>query len=434
MNVRPIRSDADYQLAMDRIESLMDLEDPTQDQQDEIELLSLVIEAHERETTPIEPPDPIEAIRFRMDQAGLTAADVAHCFGGRTRVYEVLNGRRNLTASMMRALNEYLGIPADILLGHSNARLPEPSRYDWNRFPIREMMKLGWIAAMDSVADSGEAVIEEFLASALGGEQSTNLPSFRLGSRENAKAEPYALMAWCCQAMILSSEDEPLPKVFDSNSVDPVGFLEEIARLSRERDGPRRAVARVREYGIRFVVLTHIRRTYLDGAAMRGPDGIPLVALTLRHDRLDNFWFCLMHELAHVALHLDEEAHVFLDDMSLRDGSNGSQAAVREREADELAERALINDDTWVRSGFPDAATNLRIAELAMEANVHPSVVAGRVRFETRNYRRFGGLVGNGDVRKIFPRDGVYSGAVCQLRSHVNAGTENQPWHGEKDG
>ena len=117
MNVRPIRSDADYQLAMDRIESLMDLDDPTQDQQDEIELLSLVIEAHERETVPIEPPDPIEAIKFRMEQAGLTAADVAHCFGGRTRVYEVLRGRRDLNVSMMRALNEHLGIPADILLG-----------------------------------------------------------------------------------------------------------------------------------------------------------------------------------------------------------------------------------------------------------------------------------------------------------------------------
>ena len=80
-------------------------------------------------------------------------------------------------------------------------------------------------------------------------------------------------------------------------------------------------------------------------------------------------------------------------------------------EADELAERVLIDDDAWVRSGFPDAATNLRIAELAIEANVHPSVVAGRVRFETRSYRRFAGLVGNGEARRFFPRDGIYAGA-----------------------
>ena len=262
-----------------------------------------------------------------------------------------------------------------------------------------------------SPADAGEALVEAFLSQALGGEHAVTLPSFRHGSRQNAKAEPYALMAWCCQAMILSSQDEPLPRAFDPNSLDPVGFLEQIARISQEREGPRHAVARMRENGIRFVVLTHLSRTYLDGAAMRGPDGAPLVALTLRHDRLDNFWFCLMHELAHIVLHLGDEACVFLDDMSLRDSSDSSRAAMHEREADELAEKVLIDDDAWERFGFPDAATNLRIVELAMEAKVHPSVVAGRVRFETRNYRRFGGLIGNGEARRIFPRDGVYSAA-----------------------
>ena len=412
MNIRPIRSDADYELAMARIESLMDLEDPTRDQEDDIELLSLVIEAHERKTVSIDPPDPIEAIRFRMDQAELTAADVAHCFGGRSRVYEVLNGRRALNVNMMRALHEHLGIPADILLGRPGARLPEPSGHDWKQFPIREMMKRGWLPTVKSIAGSGEALIDTFLSRALGAGRALALPSFRQGSRQNAKAEPYALAAWCCQAMILSSEDEPLPTTFDRNRVDPVRFLEQIARLSQERDGPRHAVARMRENGIRFVVLRHLSRTYLDGAALRGPDGAPMVALTLRHDRLDHFWFSLMHELAHIMLHLDDEACVFLDDMSLRNGSDGSRTAEREREADELAEKVLIDDDAWIRSGFPDAATNLRIVELAMEAKVHPSVVAGRVRFETRNYRRFGGLVGIGEAKRVFPGDGVYADAA----------------------
>ena len=217
--------------------------------------------------------------------------------------------------------------------------------------------------------------------------------------------------------MILSSEDDPLPTTFDPKRVDPVRFLDQIARLSRKRDGPRHAVACMRENGIRFVVLRHLSRTYMDGAALRGPDGAPMVALTLRHDRLDHFWSSLMHELAHIVLHLDDEACVFLDDMSLRDGSDGSRTAEREREADELAEKALIDDDAWIRSGFPDAATNLRIVELAMEAKVHPSVVAGRVRFETRNYRRFGGLVGIGEARRVFPRDGIYAGVARQANA-----------------
>ena len=415
MIIRPIRSDADYRSAMSRVESLMDLDDPTRDQKDEIELLSLVIEAYERRTTSIVPPSPIEAIRFRMEQLGLTAADVAPYFGGRTRVYEVLKGRRDLSTGMMRSLNEHLGIPADILLGRSITHLPEPSNYDWTRFPIREMMKLGWISRVDDIADNGEELIEEFIAGALGRLSAATAPSFRLGSRQNAKAEPYALMAWCCQAMKLAAEDDPVPKAFNPNSVDPASFLMEIARLSRKREGPRLAVMRMREEGIRFVVLTHLRKSYLDGAAMRGSDGSSLVALTLRYDRLDYFWFCLMHELAHVLVHLDDEECqgrcVFIDDMSLRGNTGCSRKATREHEADALAEQALIDSDIWDRFGFPEAATELRIAELAMEANVHPSVVAGRVRFETRNYRRFGGLVGNGEVRKLFPREGVYTDA-----------------------
>ena len=215
MNIRPIRSDADYELAMARIESLMDLEHPTRDQEDEIELLSLVIEAYERKTVSIDPPDPIEAIRFRMDQAGLKAADVAHCFGGRSRVYEVLNGRRALNVSMMRALHEHLGIPTDILLGRPGSRLPEPSGHDWKQFPLREMMKRGWFPTVKRIAGSDEVLIDTFLSQALGADRALALPSFRQGSRQNAKAEPYALAAWCCQAMILSSEDEPLPTTFD---------------------------------------------------------------------------------------------------------------------------------------------------------------------------------------------------------------------------
>ena len=411
MNVRPIRTDADYRSALDRMESLMAIDAPDQDREDEIQLLALVIEDYERRTTPIAPPDPIEAVKFRMDQMGLTAADVAPYFGGRTRVYEVLKGRRDLNASMMRALNEHLGVPGEVLLGRSAARLPESPDYDWRRFPVREMTKLGWVAGAGNAPDEGKRIVEGFLAGALGTVSAAAMPSFRLGSRENAKADPYALTAWCCQAMRLAAEDDPPPKAFHPSNVDPAGFLEEIAWLSRDREGPRLAVARMREEGIRFVVLEHLRKTYLDGAAMSGLDGAPLVALTLRYDRLDYFWFCLMHELAHVVLHLDDEECqgrcVFIDDMSLRDNAGRSEAT-REHEADSLAEQALIDREIWDRFGFPEAATELRIAELAMEANVHPSVVAGRVRFQTRNYRRFGGLIGNREIRRFFPRAGVY--------------------------
>ena len=115
---------------------------------------------------------------------------------------------------------------------------------------------------------------------------------------------------------------------------------------------------------------------------------------------------------------------------------------MRERETDEPAEEALVNDDPWARAGFSDAATSLRIVELAMEAKAHAAVVAGRVRFETRNYRRFVGLTGRVEVRRIFPRNRVYTGssratlvdssASSPLRTALNSVDTTQT-HGRTD-
>ena len=409
--VRPVRTEADYEPALERLDALMVLQDRSPDQQDELEMLALAIEAYERRTTPIGPPDPINAVRFRMDQAKLTAADVAPYFGGRNRVYEVLNGRRDLTLGMIRALHVHLGIPADILLGRPGASLPDASAQDWERFPIREMIRRGWLPAVKYVSDKKEDLIRSFLTEAFGSDGAA--ASFRRGARENAMAEPHALTAWCAQAMRMAGDDRPLDANFDAHALDGLAFLRELAGLSAEPDGPRKAVARMREAGIRFLVLRHLNRTYLDGAAMRGPDGAPLVALTLRHDRLDNFWFCLLHELAHVLLHLDDAASegspIYVDDMSLGQPGDGNGEAQREREADAMAGDALLPLKLWQTFNTGEA-TALRIIALAREAGVHPSIVAGRVRHELGNYRRFAELVGNGLVRPFFPKDGVYTG------------------------
>ena len=409
--VRPVRTEADYKPALERLDALMVRQDRSPDQQDELEMLALTIEAYERRTTPIPPPDPIDAIRFRMDQTKLTAADVAPYFGGRNRVYEVLNGRRDLTLGMVRALNAHLGIPADILLGRPGASLPQASARDWNRFPVREMIRRGWLPTAKSLADKKEDLVRSFLTDAFGSDDAT--ASFRRGARENAMAEPHALTAWCAQAMRLAGEDLPLASRFDAREVEGPAFLRELAGLSAEPDGPRRAVARMREAGIRFLVLRHLNRTYLDGAAMYGPDGAPVVALTLRHDRLDNFWFCLLHELAHVLLHLGDAAGegspIYMDDMSLGQPRNDNGEAQREREADAMAGNALLPPELWQRFDVAQA-TALKIVALAREAQIHPSIVAGRVRHELGNYRRFADLVGNGLVRPFFPKDGVYPG------------------------
>ncbi|MEN9715138.1 MAG: hypothetical protein RJA35_605 [Actinomycetota bacterium] len=122
MDVNPIRSEADYLAALSEIEQLMD-SNPEQGTPsgDKLDVLSTLVEAYESKNFPIEAADPIEALKFRMEQVGLVVADLVPYIGNANRVYEVLNGKRPLTLRMIRNLNRELGIPAQSLIAESSA-------------------------------------------------------------------------------------------------------------------------------------------------------------------------------------------------------------------------------------------------------------------------------------------------------------------------
>lgn len=118
MQIRPLHDDDAYNAALARVSELVDLDpEPDTPEGDELEVLSILVEHYEAEHFPMASPDPIEAIRFRMDQAGLTVADMRPYIGPPNRVYEVLNGTRPLSLGMIRRLHEGLDIPADVLIG-----------------------------------------------------------------------------------------------------------------------------------------------------------------------------------------------------------------------------------------------------------------------------------------------------------------------------
>jgi HTH-type transcriptional regulator/antitoxin HigA len=123
-------------------------------------------------------------------------------------------------------------------------------------------------------------------------------------------------------------------------------------------------------------------------------DGVPVIALTLRHDRLDNFWFTLLHEFAHVACHLGPDRQIILDDLDV------TSSEVIEAEADAFARNALIPPAIW-KPINEDSSTE-EVLEAAEKAGVHPAIAAGRWRFEHSNYRRFSKLIGRGDVKTVF--------------------------------
>ena len=118
MNIRPIRTKKDYKVALRDLSAYFDNEpEPGTEEGDRFEILATLVEAYETRHFPIEAPDPIEAIRFRMEQGGLTVKDLVPSIGRPNRVYEVLNGKRSLTVDMIRNLHRNFGIPAESLIG-----------------------------------------------------------------------------------------------------------------------------------------------------------------------------------------------------------------------------------------------------------------------------------------------------------------------------
>lgn len=117
MDIQPIHTQADYQATLKEVSRLIDL-DPERftSDGDRLTILGLMVEAYEAEHYPMAPPDPIEAIKFRMDQQGLKPKDLEPMIGQRNRVYEVLNGKRKLTMAMVWKLHVGLGIPAESLI------------------------------------------------------------------------------------------------------------------------------------------------------------------------------------------------------------------------------------------------------------------------------------------------------------------------------
>jgi HTH-type transcriptional regulator / antitoxin HigA len=403
-NIRAIRSEADYAAALARIDALMDAE-PSTPEGEELDVLADLVEHYEEKKVPMGYPSPLAAIQFRMEQGGLTPRDLVPIMGSRAKVSEVLSGKRALTMQMARALHTNLGIPADVLLQQASSEMPSAlDGIEWERFPLAEMAKRGWISARRKIAAHAEEVMRDLIRRA-GGEHVLPVVLYRKNdhARLNAKANPYSLNAWCWEVLARANAQQ-LPVAYKPGTVD-LEFLRQVARLSWSEEGPRLAQEFLGKHGIHLVYLAHLSRTHLDGAALQLADGTPVVGLTLRYDRLDNFWFCLEHELAHIGRHFDETRNeAFVDDLSLRDVT-GAKRDSREEEADEWAEEALIPRDNWEASRVQHDPTPLGVVALAQSLGVHPAIVAGRVRHETKNFHLLSQFVGSGAVRRQLSGD-----------------------------
>lgn len=395
---RIIRSETDYNDALNQIERLIDSGAAQGTPEgDELELLTVLVNNYETNRFGKVTPDPIEAIRFRMEQAGLKPRDLVPYIGSRSRVSEVLAGKRSLTLSMIKALHSGLGIPAGALLRERATPDLDEAFEDWNRFPIDEMKRRNWVGGRG--ADWG-ARTEEILRSFFGrlGPDREAVVLYRRTAhiRAGREMDAYAMAAWTARIIISATENPPSAK-YERGSVD-LKLMQEVAKLSVFDSGPRLAQELLGRHGISLIIEPHLKGTYLDGAAVLKHEGRPVIGLTIRHDRIDNFWFCLMHELAHVALHLDEKSSQFYDDLDIEAKSDS-----REREADEMGGEALIPEREWRKSPASRLRSPEAVQHLATKLRIHPAIVAGRIRHHFKSFRVLNQFVGHGEVRRLFP-------------------------------
>lgn len=255
---------------------------------------------------------------------------------------------------------------------------------DFTRFPLKEMVKRGWIRKTGS--NLASAARDYFLTAA--GPQFATTYHRKKVRGENAPNE-FALLAWQARILELASSSS---EVAEFKLAD--NWLSELVGLTRERRGPARAREMLADNGIALIVERHLTGTYLDGAAMLSPNGQPIIGLTLRYDRLDNFWFVLFHELGHIFLHLF--ANLKLDFFDEEDGSGTDEI---ERQADQFALDCLIPEAAWKQCLSRFALSEEAVRIDAERLGIDPSIIAGRIRRERKNYTILNGLIGAGTVR-----------------------------------
>ncbi len=376
--LKVIKSDLEHENAMARLMALMDL-DPASgsDDENELEVLSVLIAQYEHENFPIDKPEPIEAIKFRMDQQGLARKDMVEYFGSASKVSEVLNGKRPLSINMIRKLNKGLGIPADILIQE-----PEIAKeieegieldMDWQVFPLRDMQKKGYFGdiaySATQLKNYAEDLMRGFLKSVPGCEdiQPAMMRTSAHLVNNNKIADEYALKAWQVKVLKETCFQKAISEY--KKGVIDLNFMRRLAKTSWSDQGPLLAREYLFKHGIHLVFEPHLDKTYLDGAVCINQKGNPVVALTLRYDRLDDFWFTLMHELAHIALHLDGNYQWFIDDLHMETDD------IKEEEANDMAREALIPSEEWL---INDESSLKEMRLLAESLEISPSVVFGR--------------------------------------------------------
>lgn len=330
---------------------------------------------------------------------GLSQKELATKLGMTAQQIQRYESTRYMGASLSRLIeiSDILGVSvketwhgASAAGGDSIFVWNNETNIEWNKFPFKEMIGRGWVK-IENKASPEDSVKDYFINSA--GTQYATAFHRKKFHGKNTPNE-YSLLAWQTRVIEKAHREfsDGMISEFELND----SWVNELTKLSTQPSAPFLVKEYLARKGIILIAEEHLSKTYLDGAAMLLDTGNPVIALTLRHDRLDNFWFVLMHELGHVFLHLFESLN-----FDYFDEENGNSEDEIEIEADNFALNLLIPEESWSKCLSRFSMTENSVQLDANNLGIHPSIIAGRIRKERNNYRILNSLIGQGEVRRV---------------------------------
>ncbi len=328
-------------------------------------------------------------IREAMQARGWTQSDLAYALGSTTAaINQIISDKRGISHNMAKALGVALELPAEMLarvqaewdLRH--AEEPEPivaarSRI-LSRYPLREMIKRGWVDP-----EHGSGTLEEQICKFFDVTSLDQIPHLTHSAKKTDYSDiPPTQLAWLFRVRQIASEMHPLP-------YSRGALTEAVEKLKALRDLPD-SVGRVprilADAGVRFVVVEALPGSWIDGVCFWvGPDA-PVIGMSLRYDRIDNFWFVLSHECAHV-LHGHGREQAILDVMDT-DTANSLDMNEEERIANQEAANFCVPskelNSFYLRKKpfFSDRDVNA----FATRMKVHPGLVVGQLQRTMNRY------------------------------------------------
>ncbi|MES3047150.1 XRE family transcriptional regulator [Sphingomonas faeni] len=292
-----------------------------------------------------------------------------------------------------RALDVQLS--ADIKIRSLAAWMPS---YELSATDAQKVLKHarnnGWLKGGDTSDENAISQLKRHMAEHVGDHSTPSL--LRTGLNVEDHTDDWVLLAWKAQVTRRAKAIIEQKKL--RYRPINVSWLMDLVRLSSLDDGPSQAARLLEAHGIVMIVEPYVAGMKVDGAAFLVED-IPVIGLTLLRDRLDNFWFTLLHEVAHVILHYRTGlAAGFFDDVE------HNHVDELEAEADLFASNLLIPEALWSRSPARIAKSAEPVLRLAKQLSISPAIIFGRIRKERRDYTIFSDKVGQGIIRKQLDR------------------------------